>query len=105
MTLDKKLIGVLEKLAQFGATTEKKIMSLNDRDMLSLEMDYGAKAPERLMVIELKEAIVKNRGVSYILGGLEEEERKNADKGNKSNDIAGTETKNREHAGGNYNQH
>ena len=53
----------------------------------------------------IKEAIVKNRGVSYILGGLEEEERKNADKGNKSNDIAGTETKNREHAGGNYNQH
>ena len=74
--LDKKLIGVLEKLARFGATTEKKIMSLNDRDMLSLEIDYGAKSQERLMVIELKEAIGKNQGVSYILGGLKKEDGK-----------------------------
>lgn len=73
-TLDRKLIGVLEKLARFGATTEKKLLSMNDRDMISLEMDFGAKAPERLMVIELKEAIQKGRGYSYIMGGLPEEE-------------------------------
>ena len=72
--LDRKLIGVIEKLARFGATTEKKLLSMNDRDMISLEMDFGAKAPERLMVIELKEAIQKGRGYSYIMGGLSEEE-------------------------------
>ena len=106
--LDKNVIGVLEKLAQSGVITEKQIIGLKERNCISLMLDYGVRPADMVIVVELKEAIEKNRGLSYILGGLKEEEetKGNGKKDNaKHSDFERTETKNREHAGGNYSQH
>ena len=111
MAMDKRKTGVLEKLALYGKDTEKKIKELKDRDYYYLLTDGGVKPQEMIILIELKEAIDKGRGVSYILGGTDEkEDKKNGtirhpvgtENREKAGDSEGTHT---EHAGGNGNIH
>ena len=94
MAMDKRKTGVLEKLALYGKDTEKKIKELKDRDYYYLLTDGGVKPQEMIILIELKEAIDKGRGVSYILGGTDEKEDK---KNGTVRQPVGTE--NREKAG------
>ena len=115
MALDKRKIGVLEKLALYGKDTEKKLKELKDRDYYYLLIDGGLKPQDMIIVIELREAVEKGKGVSYILGGTdqEKEEKKNGtvrgtvgtESKEKTGYVGGPEGSRAEHAGGNSNIH
>ena len=115
MALDKRKTGVLEKLALYGKDTEKKLKELKDRDYYYLLTDGGLKPQDMIIIIELREAVEKGKGVSYILGGTdsEKEEKKNGDVRNtvgtenkeKASNIGGIKGSRTEHAGGNSNIH
>ena len=86
-----------------------------DRDYYYLLTDGGLKPQDMIIVIELREAVEKGKGVSYILGGTdsEREERKNGDARStvgtenkeKASNIGGIKGSRAEHAGGNSNIH
>lgn len=115
MAMDKRKTGVLEKLALYGKDTEKKIKELKDRDYYYLLTDGGVRPQEMIILIELKEAVEKGKGVSYILGGTDEikEEKKNGtvrhpvgtENKEKTGDAGGTEGTHTDHAGGNGNKY
>ena len=115
MALDKRKVGVLEKLALYGKDTEKKLKELKDRDYYYLLTDGGLKPQDMIIIIELKEAVEKGKGVSYILGGTdqEKEEKKNGTvRGTVGTEIkertgyaGGPEGSHTEHVGGNSNIH
>jgi len=115
VALDKRKIGVLEKLALYGKDTEKKLKELKDRDYYYLLTDGGLKPQDMIIIIELKEAVEKGKGVSYILGGTdqEKEEKKNgtvrstvgAEDKEKAGHAGGPEGSHTEYARGNSNIH
>ncbi len=115
MALDKRKTGVLEKLALYGKDTEKKLKELKERDYYYLLTDGGLKPQDMIIIIELREAVEKGKGVSYILGGVdsEKEEKKNGDargtvgteNKEKTGNIGGIKGSRAEHAGGNGNIH
>ena len=102
----KKIMTVLEKLALYGANTEKKILGLKDRDYYYLINEGGVRPADMIIIIELKENISKGLGISYILGGIDEKETKsNGTKDQKPGVVNRHEANNRDNAGGNNNQH
>ena len=115
MALDKRKTGVLEKLALYGKDTEKKLKELKDRDYYYLLTDGGLKPQDMIIIIELREAVEKGKGVSYILGGTdsEKEDKKNGDARStvgtenkeKAGNIGGIKGSRTEHARGNSNIH
>ena len=77
--IDNKRVQIFDKLAASGADTEKKITALDAADMVDICLKQGMQIVEMKQIIELQNAIKQRRLVRYFTGGIDLEEKEEAD--------------------------
>ena len=76
MALDKRKVGVLEKLALYGKDTEKKAIAIDKVEVIDFCLKSGLKLEDVHTVYEIQDALKRNRIYSYLTGGTDEKEEK-----------------------------
>jgi len=71
--LSKRRLIVLEKLALYGADTEKKISSLNAEDIYNVILTQGLKMSDMREILDLQKAIKEKKIIPFCTRGKDKE--------------------------------
>ena len=71
--LSKRRLIVLEKLALYGADTEKKISSLNAEDIYNVILTQGLKMSDMRVILDLQKAIREKKIIPFFTKGKDKE--------------------------------
>ena len=71
--LSKRRLIVLEKLALYGADTEKKISALNAEDIYNAVLTQGLKMSDMREILDLQKAIKDKKIIPYFTRGIDKE--------------------------------
>ena len=71
--LSKRRLTVLEKLALYGADTEKKISLLNAEDIYNVILTQGLRMSDMREILDLQKAIKEKKIIPYFTNGTDKE--------------------------------
>ena len=79
MGVEKKKLRILNRLAESGFDTEKKVMALDKYELVDFCLDNGMQLSDTKVILELQKAIKDKKVYSFYAGGIDETEEKEDD--------------------------
>ena len=76
MEVDKRKDLIINKLAKYGADTEKKVMAIDKVEVIDFCLSNGLKLEDVHIVYDIQKAIKHNAIISYLTGGVDKKEEK-----------------------------
>ena len=73
--LDEKKIEILDKLAQAGADTEKKMTALDTDEIFDIITSSNIMIQDMHLITDFQKAVKRRKLYSFITGGVDEKER------------------------------
>ena len=80
--LDEKKIEILDKLAQAGADTEKKMTALDTDEIFDIMTSSNIMIQDMHLITDFQKAVKRRKLYSFITGGVDEKEENDGNRGN-----------------------
>ena len=80
--LDEKKIEILDKLAQAGADTEKKMTALDTDEIFDIITSSNIMIQDMHLITDFQKAVKRRKMYSFITGGVDEKEENDGNRGN-----------------------
>lgn len=98
MSIEKKKLRILNKLAESGIDTEKKVLALDKYELVDFCLNSGLQLLDTKTILDLQKAIKERKVYSFLTGGEDETEEKDDGKNeehgesdSEDRDLRGTE--------------